>query len=108
MTAPRVLAQIDEDWYAWTFDHCIVCGEPAVFHGYVRLFEPALGLLLRGANRYRTTWVRAGWCEDEGCVADRMDTTYLPRERADEIAANLAAAVHRAEREAVPPNQGEQ
>ncbi len=38
--------------------------------------------------------------EDEECAADRMDTTYLPRERADEIAVNLAAAVHRAEREA--------
>ncbi len=93
MTAPT---QIDADWNAWTFDHCLFCGEPATVHGYVRLFELVLG----GAHRYRTTWVRAGWCEDEECATDRMDTTYLPRERAGEIAANLAAAVHRAEREA--------
>jgi len=96
MTAPRVLAQLDQDWDAWTFDHCLFCGDPAIIHGYVRLFEPGPG----GVLGYRTTWVRAGWCVDEQCAADRMDTTYLPRERADEIAANLAAAVHRAEREA--------
>ncbi len=97
MTAPRVIAQIDDDWNAWTFDHCLFCGELATVHGYVRLFEPVLGV---GVLRHRTTWVRTGWCEDEECAADRMDTTYLPRERAAEIAVNLAAAVHRAEREA--------
>jgi len=100
VTAPRVIAQIDADWDAWTFNRCIVCDRPTVVHGYVRLFEPVRGLVLEGVNRYRTTWVRAGWCEDEECAADRMDTTYLPRERAEEIASNLAAAVHRAEREA--------
>ncbi len=71
MTAPT---QIDDDWNAWTFDHCLFCGEPATVHGYVRLFEPVLGA---GRLRHRTTWVRA-----------------------EEIASNLAAAVHRAEREA--------
>jgi len=97
VTAPRVLAQIDEDWNTWTFDHCLFCGGPATVHGYVRLFEPVLGAR---RLRHRTTWVRAGWCEDEECAADSVDTTYLPRERAAEVAANLAAAVHRAEREA--------
>jgi len=89
--------QLDQDWNAWTFERCDLCGEPATVHGYMRLFEPVLGA---GRLRHRTTWVRAGWCEDDDCAADRMDTTYLPRERAGEIAANLAAAVHRAEREA--------
>jgi len=97
VTAPRVLAQLDLDWDSWTFDRCIVCGEPARFHGYVRTYGPAMG----GVLGYRTTWVRAGWCAAAKCEADRIDTTpYVPRERADEIAVNLAAAVHRAEREA--------
>lgn len=97
MTAPT---QIDADWDAWTFDRCLFCGEPATVHGYLRLFGPVGGPVPGAALRRRTTWVRAGWCEASECAADRMDTTYLPRERANEIAVNLAAAVHRAEREA--------
>ena len=93
MTAPT---QIDADWDTWTFEDCIVCGEPAIVHGYVRTYGPAM----EGIFGYRPTWVRAGWCKAAECQADRVDTTYIPRERAAEIAANLAAAVHRAEREA--------
>jgi len=105
MSAPT---QIDDDWNDWTFDHCLFCDEPATVHGYVRLFGPVGEPVPSDGLHYRTTWVRAGWCEAEECAADRMDTTYLPRERAAESAANLAAAVYRAEREATSPIQGEQ